>query len=88
MGPEAHLRNRLVSPVMAWPEGMVGLEFRFGWYAHEELGDFSTWPGVLVYWYVRSTSDPAGAPMVEMSVLRSPNGEELYDLEADPLELA
>jgi len=63
VGPEAHIDNILVSPVLAWPEGMVGLELRSGCYLHEQLGDFATWPGVFIRWWVRSTSDPVTRPI-------------------------
>ena len=56
-GPEAHLDNLILSPVMPWPdEGLNGFTLSFDVYQHEDLSNDS--PGIFHHWGVRSTSSP------------------------------
>ncbi len=54
-GPEAHLDNLLLSPVLNWPAGNDGAELTFAVYRHEELTP-GTSPGIFYQWHVRSTA--------------------------------
>ncbi len=59
-GPEHHLDNLLLSPVMTWPAGNDGAILSYDVYRHEELVNGIS-PGIFYQWHVRSTDsgDPA-----------------------------
>jgi len=63
MGPDYHIHNFLVSPAKEWPAGSDAAYIIFDVYRHEELGAYSTWPGMFYQWYVRSTADPLTEPI-------------------------
>ena len=52
-GPEFHLNNNILSPVIDWVDGCDGARFAFDVYRHEEMGPDS--PGMFYDWNVRST---------------------------------
>ena len=57
-GPDAHLANQVLSPVVAWPaSGAEGALLTFGVYNHEDLSADS--PGIFYSWHVRSTVSAA-----------------------------
>lgn len=59
-GPEYHIHNSILSPVMPWPDPTFdGLTFAFDVYRHEDLTADA--PGIFYLWAMRSTdgSDPA-----------------------------
>ncbi len=59
-GPEFHIHNSVLSPVMPWPDpSFDGLTFAFDVYRHEDLTADA--PGIFYLWAMRSTdsSDPA-----------------------------
>jgi hypothetical protein len=59
-GPDHNLHNKLLSPVVTWPEtGAEGARLEFSVYEHENLGPDS--PGIFYTWHFRSTAsaDPA-----------------------------
>jgi len=59
-GPDAHLQDMLISPVMEWPQGgYEGAYLRFDVYRHETLAADS--PGIFYMFGIRSTAsdDPA-----------------------------
>ncbi len=58
-----HLRNELLSPVVAIPSGYDGAIFDFDIYTHELLEPNSS--GVMYYWNLRSTADNAAFPIAE-----------------------
>jgi hypothetical protein len=59
-GPDNHIENLLVSPVLVWPAGYDGAQFTFDVYRHEDLVAGVS-PGIFYQWHVRSvnTGDPA-----------------------------
>lgn len=58
-GPDFHLHNAVVSPVMAWPgPGFDAALFEFDVYRHEDLSLDS--PGVFYTWDIRSSTSAAG----------------------------
>jgi len=58
-----HIHNMIESPVYDWPAGCDQARFDVGVYEHEELGPRHIWPGMFHQWFIRSTSDPEGAPI-------------------------
>ena len=59
-GPESHLHNAVLSPIMAWPAGGAdGGLLSFDVYEHEDLSNDA--PGIFWTWSVRSApgADPA-----------------------------
>jgi hypothetical protein len=62
-GPDFHINNLVKSPVIPWPTDVVrdAIYLDYEVYRHEELGDFSVWPGMFYQWHIRSinTGDPA-----------------------------
>ena len=58
-GPESHLHNAILSPVMAWADPThTGVLFEYGVYLHEDLGPDS--PGIFHTWYIRSATSEVG----------------------------
>ncbi len=59
-GPDSHVENLLISPVMTWPAGNDGAIVTYDVYRHEELVAGVS-PGIFYQWHVRSTNsgDPA-----------------------------
>jgi hypothetical protein len=54
-GPEYHLNNSVLSPIMPWPENCsTGGVFSYDVYQHEDLSYDS--PGIFTFWDVRSTT--------------------------------
>ena len=56
MGPDFHVSNAIISPPLEWPAGLEGASIGFDVYIHELLIPYSPWPGVVVYWSVRSVA--------------------------------
>jgi hypothetical protein len=52
-GPNAHLDNLLLSPVLTWPGDRDGGVYSFDVYRHEDL-NYSDTPGIFYQWHVRS----------------------------------
>ncbi len=70
-GPDSHLDNLILSPVLAWPAGNEGAVLTFDAYAHEDLVASVT-PGIFYAWYVRSATNPedlATAPWRDRGLL-------------------
>jgi len=54
-GPDYHLNNSVVSPIMSWPENApAGCILEFDIYLHEMLGNASA--GIFSTWHFRSTA--------------------------------
>lgn len=60
-GPDEHLDNGIISPVMAWPGGKDGMILEFTVFEDDFLFALNDDPGILYSWHVRSTAsaDPA-----------------------------
>jgi hypothetical protein len=60
-GPDFYINNLIISPVLEWPAGAEACYVEWETFRHEELGDFSVWPGMFYQWHVRSvnTGNPA-----------------------------
>ena len=60
-GPDEHLDNGIISPVMAWPAGHHGMLLEFTVFEDDFLFALNDDPGILYSWHVRSTvsADPA-----------------------------
>ncbi|MFH2052931.1 MAG: hypothetical protein ABIK96_10745, partial [bacterium] len=60
-GPDEHLDNGIISPVMDWPAGKDGMILEFTVFEDDYLFSLNDDPGILYSWHVRSTAsaDPA-----------------------------
>lgn len=59
--------NLVISPPLAWPQGVDAGRFDFDVYVHEQLLPGHIWPGIFYAWHVRSTAseDPADLEWAE-----------------------
>ncbi len=77
-GPDHHLHNVVISPVMVWPDqGRDGALFAYGHYGHEDLSADS--PGIFEIWGVRSVAsgnpaDLEDAPWLDRNFVNFPSG--------------
>ncbi len=60
-GPDDHINNLILSPVLEWPAGNDGAILTFTVYRHEEAVPGIS-PGIYYQWHVRSAVNPADLP--------------------------
>ncbi len=61
-GPEYGIHNEIWSPILDFPAGYDGCLYEYDVYFHEEVGDYSVWPGIFFIWGVRSINDDDAEP--------------------------